>query len=407
MRRTVDLFLGLFVAVFVISGLIWMLAAPGTSFAQDDPATLRDQMASEDDDVRLVAVIDAGKLGNAPVEIIDRLLELTLDHNELVRISAERSLGKIGAPVNERLKVWMAEESVDRYLMATGGVRALGPDGANWVPAIIRKLNTDDYRTKMGSLFALVAIGPASEPALDRVIELLQDPEFQVQQVSCRVIAAIGPKAKRAGPALAEMINEDRSVSARTHAMIALGAIGPVEGVDSVGILREWVNAFTVTDRERSLEGLALLGPLAVSAKDDVEKLMLDRSKSVMPNAAYTYWRITGDQAKALELLVLYLDKYDFRNASLVKLGEMGPAAASATGKIALLLTSDEAGIRESALLALKGIGPAAREAIPHVRVVAESDEDQLLRDMAKEVLESISAPESGGKPGGNGTGRH
>ncbi len=398
MRIVVDLFVGTLIAVAVVTGLVWMVGAPGISYAQDDPATLLEQMSSDDSDVRLLAVIDAGQLKSAPDEVIDRLLELTLDESEFVRLGSIRSLTKIGEPVNVRLEKWMDDDDSLRFTMAMEGVRSMGPLGVKWVPKISERLKSDDFRTKMASLFTLEAIGPAAEPALDRMIELLKDPEFQIQQVACRAIAAMGPVAKRAAPHLAKLVDEDHTVSARTQAIIALGAIGPVEGIDTVGIIRPWLKAFTVTDKERSLHALAKLGPLAIDAKDDVEKLMLDASKSVMPNAAYTYWRITGEKTKTMEVLTSSLADYSFRNTSLIKLGEMGPEAAAATRQIAEYLSNDEPGIRESALYALQRIGPAAGEAIPHVRLVIESDDDLLLRQLAQDVLQAISAEETADK---------
>ena len=65
--------------------------------------------------------------------------------------------------------------------------------------------------------------------------------------------------------------------SSRSWAGIALGAIGPVEDVDSVKLLSSRLDAFTQIDKERALLALAIMGPEADDAKNAVYETMMDK----------------------------------------------------------------------------------------------------------------------------------
>lgn len=384
---------------------------------QDD---LLKQLSAEEPEELLAATIAAGKIPDPSPGVIDRLLELTLypgtdrQDGQFVRMAAERSLGQIGDPVNARLERFLNDPDVVRVCMGILGVKALGPKAVQWLPLLKTKLaGSDDHRIKMGILFAMEPMGPLAEPLLDEMIRLLKDPEFNVQQATCRAIAAMGPMASRAAPELVFVV-ENGLVSARSRALVALGSIGPVEGIDTVGILTKWMTAFSVIDRERALEGLARFGAGAVSAREGVEKLMYRDDASVRPHAAFTYWKITGYPEKPLQVLGEMLGRHDDQNPALILVGAMGSVADPLIEKVAALLADEEEGLRESALIALSQMGPGVARVRDQIEQIARHDSDRLLRELAADLLKSMDAssvpdPESPARSpdgGGDPTGR-
>lgn len=400
-RRVVDIVIGVAVATGLVTALVWLLeinqpaiARTSTPRGQDPVEQSPDLLArldSKDSDELIEALVEAARVVQPSEELVDKVLENGMSRDQYVRLAAMHAMGHMGEALNSRLQHWLEHPDPDRFLAGCVGVQAQGTAGVRWLEQVRAGLKSDVYASRMAALFALEAMGPGAEPALDEVIAMLREPEFNIQQVACRVIRAIGPAASRAAPELVRLIDEG-VVSARTRALIALAAIGPVEGIDTVGILRKWVQAYTVTDRERSLEALAIMGPAASDALEDVKLLMRDERRSVMPQAAYAYYRITGDRDTALSALMKLLPNYDTRTAAMDRIGAMGSAADEAVESIAEYLTNDEAPTRETALFALSAIGPGARRAVAEIRRMADRDEDPLLRAQASELLQRLAA---------------
>ncbi len=399
LRKTLDTVVALIVTVGLVGLLVFLVGGwPAEAVAQDEN-TLLERLSAEEPEDRIAALVDAGAVEAPTTTFLDRIFGLGMDRDQYVRLAAHQAMAQLGEPVNQRIGQWIDQPDPEAFKAACIAIQAMGPAAARWMPQVVDRLkNTDNYASRMAALFALEAIGPESVSALDVVAESLKAEGFDssirlnFQQAACRVVAAIGPPAARLAPQLVALIeNEDSSVSARSRAMIALAAVGPVEGIDSVSIIRKRLHAFSVIDRERALEALGMIGPPAIAAADDVRKLVENEHRSVMPHAAYTLYRITGEREPALDVLIRLLDVYEHRNLAAIKLGEMGPDASVAAEPIAGLLDCDEAGIRESALYALSAIGsngPTIRSAIERV---AENDEDLLIRSLARRVLEGMA----------------
>lgn len=367
----------------------------------------------------LEAVLEIDEKSPLPGPVLDRLLDLTFyqgtlkEGGEFVRMAAEQVLARQGEAVNARLDPYLNSDQLERIVIGMNGMRIIGPVAASRIPKLKELLDSrKEHQIKMGVMFVLEAMGPAAEPMLDDMIRLLSDPDFNVQQVTCRALTAMGPLAKRAAPEVVKVI-ETGWASPRSRALTTLGAIGPVEGIDTVGILRKWIMTYLVLDRERGLDGLARMGPAAIGAKEEVEKLMYNDNGSVRPHAAYTYWRITGETEKPMTVLREMLKRRDDQNAALNMLEAMGPTAAPALDEIASLLTNEEASLRESVLLALKGLGDSAASVRPQLEQYLQTEEDLLLKDLARQILAGLAAPDSkpapsspptdeaaGGKPG-------
>jgi HEAT repeat protein len=173
-------------------------------------------------------------------------------------------------------------------------------------------------------------------------------------------------------------------------ALLALGALGPSNEHDIVGLLTKKLDAFMALERERALIGLGYLGPDAKPALEKITALMNNPDKSVQPQAAFAYWKITGEAGPAMEVLAATLQDYNFRDETVQRLGEMGSVAAPLVPELINLLRDEDDSIRESAIQTLEKLGPVAKQALPKLRTIAKNDSDLLIQEAAKSAIKAI-----------------
>jgi HEAT repeat protein len=177
--------------------------------------------------------------------------------------------------------------------------------------------------------------------------------------------------------------------SASTWAGIALGAIGPVEDVDTVNLLAARVDHHRQIDKERALLGLALMGVEGIDAKDKVKIAMENPKSRVRPQAAYAYYKITDDGQLPAKVLGELLETPSLRSDALHFLSEIGPAGSSAIPKVLPFLDSEAVHEREGAVIALGSFGNKA--AATKMKLLALSgDPDPLIREAVKSAVAAI-----------------
>jgi HEAT repeat protein len=318
------------------------------------------------------------------------LAAATVDKDEFVRIAADISLRRIGAPASKHLKKFIESEDRQQYFQGCAAVKIIGPGATEWVPRLVAQLNSDDDQIQFASLLALEGVGRDALPALNRLIEFLRHKDFNIQSAACRVLANMGTDAAPAQDQLVKLL-EEGNVSARSHAAIALGASGLSDRHDIVGLIDKRLDAFTQVEKHRALLALAHLGPAAGSSAERVRQIMGDPNKNVQPAAAYAYWKITGESEVAVQHLMKFADSADYETTSIELLGQMGTAAEKATDLLIKKLNSPEAHVREIAAQTLARLGPAASSAQQPLRKLL-SDEDLLIRAAAEDALAAIAS---------------
>ena len=161
-----------------------------------------------------------------------------------------------------------------------------------------------------------------------------------------------------------------------------------------VEILDGKLDKFLLLDKQRALQGLALIGPPAKAALPNIERLMKDNSQSCPHDAAFAYWKISGDSDLPVSVLVELLSNIDFQAETIDLLGDMGPAAKTSVPALIKLLGSDEVHLREGAVLSLGAIGPVAKAALPALRKL-KNDPDLLIRSAADRSIKEIEKTHS------------
>jgi HEAT repeat protein len=433
--------------VLLVASVVWLPAPRGPGMARLQAATVDEQLrtglAEPDAEMRLEA-IQAAVVELPPVELRDavtRGLMLALDDPVPdVRSLAAQAIGVLGRDaeaavpklmsklrdtgVNSRLQaVWVdtsqalgqigpaaldpllgAIDGSDRltYLAVMNALAAMANEASPAVPRLIELLRTGVEDRRWATIYALYGIGAAAEPAVPELVKQLDHEDFNVQCIACRALAKMGPAARPALPKLLRLI-EHGLVSARGQAAICLGALGPVEGVDSVGILTALLPESDQITRERVMQGLGRLGPAAVPAADVVRQALQDDDFWPQAEAAKTLWRITGDAGPAVEKLVQLLEDRSRDMRALEVLAEMGPDAAAAAPRLGPLLAHEDQGIRLLAAQALLAMGPAARgqrEALAACLADCEPDVAQVVRAAIARMAEGEDPHGSGEQQG-------
>ena len=391
-------FIALGVSFFVVIGTVFICSG-AVDFTQDPAAEgtseLLEMVGSKDKKVRIEALIGLGKSSGdyekvTPV-VVGRLGEL----DPLESSAASQAIVDLGANAVPHLKPFLESEDFKTYALGCEACRVIGKPCSVYVPLLLKRLRTGDDRFRGPAIGAMAGFGKAALPAMDEITAALGDKKFMTQVYACKVLASMGRDAKPAGPQLV-VLAETGNPSARSWATIALGAIGPVEEYDVVEILDGKLDDFLLLDKQRALQGLALIGPPARAALPNIKRLMADKSKSCPHDAAYAYWKVTGDSEGASVALVDLLEDVDYVADTIEILGDMGPAAKESVPKLVVLLSSTEDHLREGAALALGAIGPDAKSALPALER-AKSDPDLLIRSAAQRAIQEIQATEAGG----------
>jgi hypothetical protein len=120
---------------------------------------------------------------------------------------------------------------------------------------------------------------------------------------------------------------------------------------------------------------------------------MRDPEKSCQAEAAFAYWKITGETERPLKTLDQCLDSYDFRLTAVERAGDMGAVSVSLLPKMLKFFDEpDEAALQEAVILACERMGPAAKEAIPRLQAMLANDKDYQMRETARKALGAIQA---------------
>jgi HEAT repeat protein len=273
---------------------------------------------------------------------------------------ASEALGRMGEPAVPALTKALRDEDAEIRKNAAWALFRMGPKAKGAVPALIAKSKDAQVDVRRFAIGALAKIGPAAREAVPALIERLKDEHGGVRRNAGWALGHIGAPAKDAVPTLIVTLN-DKDKAARDSAVWALGRIGP----PAKAAVPALIEALKI-ERHSELAAEAL-GRIGANAKAAVPTLgtLLEQSRGATKiKVALAFWRITGQEAKALPVLTAALqDRQAFvRRDAADALAEMGPKAKAAVpGLIALMeRKSPRFYDRRAAYQALKKIDPQA-----------------------------------------------
>ena len=274
-----------------------------------------------------------------------------------------------------------ALEDPDPFLRRSAAAALLerGPDAAEAVPALTRKLTDPDVR--IVSLRALEAIGPAAVESLDEVARVYEHPDGFVRVAATFCLAAMGPPAAEALRTALKDKDYPPNVQAAGRALARLGDAAIVALPEVMEHLLDHSN-FKVSYAGTCI--VAALGPAAAGAVDKLVKVYVEKrgrapdelralasigpaARSAVPalleygptSGLYVYemhyalYRIRGEQGDLDALLVLLRDPTSQKTNPIPK--------------------SLHSSVQMDVATRLEAMGVKAQAAVPEVRRLIES----------------------------------
>jgi HEAT repeat protein len=253
------------------------------------------------------------------------------------------------------------------------------------VPALVKRLRTEDRKNRDDLLYVLLRLGPAAKDAVPDILWFLREnPTESVRSMGFWALGAIGPGAKEAIPVLLRAA-ADRTDGASGRAIEALGqlGVGSPEVIDLlVKILREPTDEPGRGDRQVTAAwALMHLGPAAERALPALRDAQLSDYALIRVAATTALLRAGAPDASLDRLLAAWTDTYDPRESypvlehALSDLQLLGPRAAKAVPRLIPLLAEPvdrfDKEHRSQAVRVLGAIGPAAKAALPRLRELA------------------------------------
>ncbi|HEY1377138.1 MAG TPA: HEAT repeat domain-containing protein [Gemmataceae bacterium] len=207
-------------------------------------------------------------------------------------------------------------------------------------------LGDPDLIVRGGAAAALVAVGP---PAAGPVAQALRSGDVRARRGAVDVLARIDPAAETAGPLAGALCDEDEYV--RRGAGPALGRVGSA----AVPALRAALRDHRPEVRRVAADGLAVAGPAALPAVDDLAATLADVDADAGWAAAEALARVGPASLPALGAALRGSDPM-VRSRAATALGRLGPAARSELTDLLGLARDAAADVRRAVAEAVAGI---------------------------------------------------
>ncbi|MGA5192233.1 PBS lyase [Streptomyces exfoliatus] len=229
----------------------------------------------------------------------------------------------------------LEEGEVRRELLyATDG---LGPSAAMLAPLLRRRLAEVELDERLHDratplLYALGAVRGGQ--ALPEVLRVLRgappNRRDWVREAALRTLAAFGPAAREAAPDMRRLMASESAAVATAAARALWAAEGDLAEV--LPALERWLRPGTSgADRCVAAQALGEIGPAAAAAAPALRPGLASRDLWVRLRSAAALWRVSGDTAAALPVLLAAWEENRHARVDVAEcLAEMGPAAASA-----------------------------------------------------------------------------
>jgi HEAT repeat protein len=373
------------------------LGAIGSEAADAVPALTKLLGPAHPPKLRLEAAMALSSIGPAAVTALPELMDI-LDKKDPVvmpgAIFAVGRLGPAGKPAEKKLKDIASREDPFSRVISTWALCKIQPENqkllADSMPILVTALLDKEQRTQSAATKCLIDLKPRASilmPAISKIadgantettkniVEVVADAgptavpilikALDVESLRPRVaviLGRLGPEAKDAAPALASILEKDKTPAARREALIALGAIGPFAYGQTPAVAKV-LKDDDLQLRAAACYAIGKIGPLAIGSKNDLLECLKSEDELCNMAAAWALARVDPHCPEGAQKSVPCLVKGLF-NA--------------------------DAHIRMEAVSALQLMGVQAQEAVPALKKVAADDPQAVVRIAASDALKSI-----------------
>ncbi|NES21193.1 MAG: NACHT domain-containing protein [Symploca sp. SIO3E6] len=318
-----------------------------------------EQLADENQQVRISAVEALGKLGKDSEESHQALLELLTDNDKQMRISAAKALVKLGKDsekVHQALLGLLKDENQPVRIEAVRALAQLGKDSEEVHQALLALLTDNDKQMRISAAKALVKLGKDSEKVHQALLGLLTDNDKPMRILSVMALGELGKDSEEVYQALLALLTDEDEL-VRMEVVVMLGELGK----DSEEVHQALLALLTDNDKQMRILAAEALGELGKDS-EEVHKALL---------ALLTH----DDQQMRLQAA-----------EALVKLGKDSEEVHKA---LLALLTHDDQQMRLQTAEALVKLGKDSEE-VHKALLALLTDKDTFMRFLAASVLKQL-----------------
>jgi formylglycine-generating enzyme required for sulfatase activity len=339
-------------------------------------------------DVRLATIKLLNKIGVAKKEYVPSLLKLLNSKHSDIKMYTLKKLGQIGPDAAAAVPFLIKELGVRNEHKAYA-LETLVKIGKPAVPSLINKLGDSNDEIKKDAARTLGKIGPEAVAAVPELIKTFSECGPNIRQAAAEALGNIGPAAQAAVPNLIKALG-DLNSSIRLTASKALDKIGP-EAKNAVPDLIKILGDQRASVRQAATEILGKIGPNAKNAVPVLIKSLNDHDFKVRHSATQALGKIGSNAKNAVPVLIKSLNDHDFkvRHSATQALGKIGSNAKNAVPVLIKSLNDHDFTIRQAAIQALGKIGPDAKNAVPTL-ITKLKETDENTRKFAVESLTQI-----------------
>jgi HEAT repeat protein len=373
------------------------LGAIGSNAAAAVPALTKMLAPSHQPKLRLEAAMTLAAIGPASAPALPELMKILDGKDRAVLPGAIYAVGSIGPPaksVERKLRELITREDPFTRVIATWAILKMHPDDqemlADSLPALVTGLINKEARTRAAAAKCLTDLKPrpalampailkvmdgASPEAFPNIIDTVENggasavpvlikalDEQPLRPRIAAILGRIGPDAKEAAPALAGVVEKEKSSAARREALIALGAIGPFAS-GQVPVIAKVLGDDDSKLRAAACYALGKIGPVAITSKNELRECLKSDDEMCSMAAAWALTRVDPNCPEAAKGSVPCLVK-----------GLFNP----------------DPHIRMEAVNALQTLGAQARDAVPALKKVASDDPQAVIRIAAGKAIKTV-----------------
>ncbi|MEO2049316.1 MAG: HEAT repeat domain-containing protein [Pirellulales bacterium] len=327
---------------------------------------------------RLGAAQALAILGPDSSAAMDVLIGALTDAEVKVRDEAARALGRTGTQSVRRLLDTLPMEEPNGICGALRVFEIVGPEAEAAIPTILKFVNDNDPRVRIGAARALAYVGVAPAKLVPILGTLFVDAEEGVQHTASDLLMLVRPQEMTISLLAALVESEETDTVIRAARLLLRFGRAAESAVPALvrAITRLGEQDATVL-LPQALGGMgkpAVRSILAQLSEKEHSKFILRRFVSELT--------IVGLEALPLLMEALNDGEPQVRSAVALALGTMGPSATSTVPKLIESLADDDGLVRASAAEAIGRFGQIAHEATP-VLANALNDIDSRVREAA------------------------
>jgi HEAT repeat protein len=291
----------------------------------------------------------------SPAGVYPAVVEAFKDTDEDVRVMAVLVVGKIGDP---KVTIPLLIDNLGaKWDMASAAQSALGGLCPQAIPALCKALKDKNPKVRSGALFALSLGGnkPLIRKELASIVPLLNDEDTTVRSHAARLLGDI--EATDAVPALIARLSDEKSCVRCS----CVSALGRMKATDAVPALVARLEDKDGDVRRACLEALGSIRPDAAATVEKViDRLKNDPDRNVRHAAAVALGEIGAKTKEVVPALIAGLQDTDVDVVveSAYSLGQIGTNAKAAIPNLNEALKSKNERVRKAAYEALPKVDP-------------------------------------------------